>query len=94
MCNKNYAFSFGIRSMSPNVIVTDELSGEEDWLGVRNVINSGVKVIASIHGGSIQDIVRKSEFVNNLFDKYVVLKGASTPGMIDSIYNSWLEKII
>ncbi len=46
--SKNYAFSSGIRSLSPDVIVTDELS-QNDYFAIKNAIFSGVKVCASIH---------------------------------------------
>lgn len=70
--NKKYAFSYGIRSLSPHVIITDELSGENDWFCVKNAIFSGVKVIASCHGKDLEEIKSKDYFIK-VFDRYVVL---------------------
>jgi len=52
--DKAYAFEIGVRAMSPNFIVCDELS-ENDVNFVRSCINSGVKLICSAHGSGKQD---------------------------------------
>lgn len=52
--DKAYAFEIGVRAMSPNFIVCDELS-ETDVNFVRSCTNSGVKLICSAHGSGKQD---------------------------------------
>lgn len=86
-CNKSYAFNCGIRSLSPNVIITDELSSSEDWQGIKAVNNSGVKIIASCHGESVFDVVNKQDYINDIFDLYVQLKSQCLPGQISKIYD-------
>ena len=51
-----------IRNLSPEVIVTDELYGEEDKNAIARCIKSGVSVIATMHG------VNPSEKFVELFD--------------------------
>ncbi len=91
-CNKNYAFSYGIRSMAPDVIITDELTSKEDWKAIENAIYSGVKVIASCHGDDVFHVKNKDVFINGLFERYVVLDSENgQAGIIKKIYNGDLS---
>ncbi len=87
-CNKEYAFSYAIRSMSPNVIITDELSEKKDWEAVKNAVNSGVKVIASCHGNSLEQIRKKDFFLCGVFERYIVLDSENgQAGIVKEIYD-------
>ena len=70
--DKNYAFSCGIRSMSPNIIITDELM-ENDWEYAYKATNFGVKIIASIHSDSLESLTAQKFFNKNVFSRYFVL---------------------
>ena len=85
--NKVYAFENGVRSLAPEIIITDELSNESDWLCVKNAVNCGVKIIATIHGDSVFDVKSKKGFEYDLFDKYVVLSNEHV-GQIKNVYDS------
>ncbi len=91
--NKSYAFNYGVRSLSPNVVITDELANEQDWLCAKNVISSGVKIIASCHCDNINNLINKPNFINNIFDYYVVLKANGKFGQVDKIFDSELNII-
>ena len=54
-CDKKTAFSSGIRALRPDVIVTDELYGE-DFAAVRRAVRSGVCVLASAHLADCSDV--------------------------------------
>ena len=84
---KYYAFCYGIRSMSPDLIITDELMTKEDWVCALSVKNSGVNIIASCHGESIENIILKEFFIKDIFDRYVVLDSKKEPGKIYRIYD-------
>lgn len=77
------AISTLIRTMSPRVIVTDELGTKEDIEAVKRAVYSGVSVIASIHGNDIGDI--KSEFPEllNLFDFAIILDRNKTVSCVE-----------
>lgn len=85
--DKLYAFNYGIRSMSPTLIITDELINENDWQCVKNAISSGVKIIASCHCDNLEHLKFKNFFIKDLFDRYVVLKNSENFGQVDKIYN-------
>ena len=59
-----YPRGMGIRSaiytMSPQVIVCDEIMGEEDTKLIASAFGAGVTVCASIHGDSVEGICRNT----------------------------------
>lgn len=83
-CNKAYAFQYGIRSLAPKIIITDELGDKKDWNCVNNAVFCGVKVIASCHGCSIEDVVNKEYFYKNIFERYVILNEKK---VVESVYD-------
>lgn len=96
-CKKDFAFQSGIRSLSPSVIVADELISEEDCNACNFAICSGVSCIASIHGESVLDIKRKpftkELFDNKLFDYFIVLSSKKGVGTIDGVFDKWLKPV-
>lgn len=77
---KEYAFETAIRTMSPQIVVCDELFGEKDYFAVKTLIGSGIKVAATFHSdGVIPDML------NELFYYKVFLSSKPTPGSIKSI---------
>lgn len=59
--NKKSAISGAIRAMKPDLIVTDELYGEEDICAVKYAVDCGICVIASSHL-SDKEMLRKLPF--------------------------------
>jgi stage III sporulation protein AA len=65
-CPKAYAIELLCRTMSPEVIICDEIgSGEQD--AVINAQNTGVHLIASAHGDSIAGL-RRRPFINKMLE--------------------------
>ena len=96
-CTKEFAFKQGIRSMKPDVFVTDEIDIDKDLTSIIDATNSGVKVLATIHSDNISNLKQKRGFdkiINNhLFDRYVVLSDTEGPGTLVSIYDTNLKCI-
>ena len=99
ICNskKKYAFENGIRSLKPDVIITDEINLYSDLDAIENAISSGVKVIATIHASSINDLRLKLEFNEVLekgfFERFLVLGKSNGIGTIEGIFDSNLNCI-
>lgn len=72
--DKLYAFNCSIRSMSPDIVITDELVGEGDWQCVFDAVNSGITIISTCHAASIEEVKNKNFFKKDVFERYVVLK--------------------
>ncbi|MDR1906555.1 MAG: Flp pilus assembly complex ATPase component TadA [Clostridiales bacterium] len=64
-----------IRSMRPDMIVTDELFGKEDVDSVCDIIRAGVCVMASIHAYGLQALENTVfEKVFYVFDYFIILE--------------------
>lgn len=96
-CSKEFAFKNGIRSMRPDVIVTDELDLDKDKNCLLEAINSGVNVVATIHAKDIKQLKQKQGFdfilANKFFSRFVVLTSDEGPGTLTNIYDENLNPI-
>lgn len=77
-----------VRTLSPHVIICDEIGGGEAD-GIIEGLNSGVKVIATAHAGSIDELVRRPQIMklieSGAFEKVAQLSSAQNPGQIRQI---------
>ena len=55
---KSIGMKMLIRSMSPKVIVADEIGREEDIEAINYAVCSGIKGIFTAHGDSIEDVIK------------------------------------
>ncbi len=96
-CSKTFAFKNGIRSMSPDVVITDEIDLKNDLKCILEAINCGVNVVATIHAKDINQLKKKvgfDEIINNkFFSRYVVLTNDEGPGTLSAIYDDRLNCI-
>lgn len=90
-CPKALGMMMLIRTMSPEVIAVDEIGSREDLEAMEYAMNCGCKLIATVHGASMEDI-RQKPVLGRLvkerwFDRYVVLDGGDSPGKVAEIYD-------
>ena len=75
-----------IRSMSPSVVVADEIGNCGDAEAIRYAMCSGVKGIFTAHGNCIEDIKLNPEIGKlmeiNIIERIIVLKNKK----IENIY--------
>lgn len=94
-CSKTFGFKNGIRSMRPDVIITDEIDLDCDLDCIQEAMNSGVSVIATIHAKDIKEIKRKKNFEEIIdkkyFDRFVILTNDEGPGTMTNIYDEKLN---
>lgn len=78
-----------VRTLSPDVIVCDEIGGAAEAGGILDGLNSGVKVVATAHAASIDEAIRRPQIRRLLesgaFEKIARLGGAQKPGEIRQI---------
>jgi stage III sporulation protein AA len=81
-----------LRSMSPQVVITDEISTNEDGAAILKLMHSGVKIICTVHGYSENDLINSEAFGNLirhvLVEKMVVLSARNGPGTIEKIIDT------
>lgn len=74
---KHEAIPWLIRSMSPQMIILDELQGAKDAQAVLDAAYAGVAVCASVHGRSLQEAARRPALAELMarraFGMYAVL---------------------
>lgn len=77
-----------IRTLSPKIIICDEIGGVEDAEAIKKSLNSGVGIIASIHAKSTDEMANSFRIKNILSSgaiKRAVLLD-STPGKIKGMF--------
>ncbi|MCD8012987.1 MAG: stage III sporulation protein AA [Lachnospiraceae bacterium] len=91
-CAKAEGMMMLLRSMSPEVIAVDELGSSRDGEALENVFYSGCRLIATVHGSSVDELKKKPLLKKmqkaRMFDRYVVLGGRDAPGSIREIRGS------
>ena len=97
-CLKSIGITMMIRSMSPNVIITDEIGCEGDRYAVHGALNAGVKIITSAHGFNISELKSRREVLrlmeDKVFERYVVLDNSRGPGTLAEIIDGETMKCV
>jgi stage III sporulation protein AA len=78
---KRHGIETAIRSMSPQMIICDEIGGAEDLAAIEYAGVSGVKIAAAIHAEDIGDIIKKGVDLKR-FDAYAFLPPVHTKGKL------------
>ena len=95
--SKKMGFENGIRSLSPDLIVTDEIGQEEDIDAILYASTCGVKILASTHADSMETFIKKSLFQRlikeKVFKRCVLLSKRNGPGTNEGIYNENFSRI-
>jgi len=90
-CPKSYGIMMAIRSMSPDVIVCDEIGTSKDIKSIIKAMNSGVKLITSVHGYDVEDILQRPVFKeaidNKIFNMAIILSNKKGAGTVEGIYD-------
>lgn len=91
-CPKAKGIMMLLRSMSPDIIATDEIGRNEDVTAIEEAINTGVTIITTVHGSDLDD-VRKRPAIKKLikrgfFDRYIILGTSYGVGSIEAILES------
>lgn len=89
-CPKYIGMEMLVRSMGIKVIATDEIGSKEDISAIKYASLSGVNLIFTMHGKSIEDVFRKEHMdmflKENLFENVIVLSNKRGPGTIEKIH--------
>ncbi len=90
-CLKRDGMIMAIRSLSPEVLICDEIGTEGDIESLNMAFNSGVNIIVTIHGYSIEDIYKRKVFKDllekSILEKVIVLSNRRGPGTVENIYS-------
>ncbi len=96
-CPKDRGMLMMIRAMGPRAAAVDEIGTREDLDAMRYVMNCGCRILATVHGSSVEDLLHKpvlAEMVRDaMFDRYVVLGRIPYPGTVTGIYDEALKEL-
>lgn len=84
-CPKAAGMMMLVRSMSPDIIVTDEIGKKEDYRAMEQALVCGVGILTTIHGTGYEDLIRTpvSAFLQKgLFQRIVYLSSSPSVGTV------------
>lgn len=88
-CPKHEGMMMMIRSMSPDILVVDEIGRKEDCEAIMEAVHAGIKLIMTTHGDSLEEVesrpILKPIMEEKVFERYIVLNRRNGPGTIGTI---------
>jgi stage III sporulation protein AA len=88
-CPKAEGMMMLVRSMSPSVILVDEIGKKEDVDAVMEAIFAGVQLIVTVHGYSLEEVKRRPSlqplFSQGAFQRFIEMSNAPFPGTVVNI---------
>lgn len=97
-CLKSDGIMMAIRSMSPDIIAVDEIGGVKDVEAIHEALRAGIKLIATVHGYSLEELQEKRSmeelFKEKIFERYIILDRSNGVGTIKKIIDGYSFKTI
>ena len=91
-CPKAEGMMMMIRSMSPDVLIVDEIGRKEDSEAIMEAVNAGIKLMMTTHGESLEEVRNrpslKKILEEQIFQRYIVLSRVDGPGTITSVLDA------
>ena len=76
-CPKAEGMMMMIRSMSPEVLVVDEIGRKEDTEAILEAVHAGISLVMTTHGKSYQDLLKRPTLQpileSKVFDRFIEL---------------------
>lgn len=89
LCPKTWGMNMALRSLSPQVLVTDEVGGGEELSAVFDAINAGVSMLCTAHADSITALQNRYFFKEVLrakvFSRFVILSESLGRGTVQAV---------
>ena len=89
--NKETAIQWALRTLSPDIIICDEIGEKCESEQILSGTNSGVKFICTVHGDNLSDIYKKPNInilLNaGIFDKVILLYKKDADYIVKEIRN-------
>ena len=87
-CPKSQGMIMLIRSMSPDLLVTDEIGRQEDCRAIEEALCAGVSLLTSIHGSCYEDLLNSgigSLVRRGVFRRILIMGNRPSVGTVQSI---------
>jgi len=90
-CLKREGLIMAIRSLSPEVLICDEIGTKGDIEALMMAFNSGVNIITTIHGFTIEDLYKRKVFCdlldNEIIERAIILSNRHGVGTIENVHS-------
>jgi stage III sporulation protein AA len=88
-CPKAIGMMMAIRSLSPQVIITDEVGRREDIEAINECLHAGIAIITSIHARNVEEL-RARPLIKTLLDqgafrRGIILSRHPRPGQVEEV---------
>ncbi|CAM3956348.1 stage III sporulation protein AA [Lederbergia lenta] len=97
-CPKAEGMMMMIRSMSPDILIVDEIGRQEDSAAILEAVNAGIKLIMTTHGRNITEVknrpMLKEIFEQSVFERVIGLSREKGPGTVTVITDAEGHPII
>lgn len=94
---KAFGFENGLRSLRPDIVITDEIATADDVAMLQRAVHSGVIVIASVHAADLHEVRSKPDLgcliSQGVFERYVILRVGEHAGEVVGVYNRGLQRL-
>lgn len=91
-CPKAEGMMMMIRSMSPDLLIVDEIGRTEDVEAIYEAVYTGIHLIATVHGYSLADLQRRPTIApliqEKMFHYLIFLSRREGPGTIEKVYDN------
>nr|WP_263325771.1 stage III sporulation protein AA [Neobacillus sp. Marseille-Q6967] len=88
-CPKAEGMMMMIRSMSPDVLIVDEIGRREDAEAIQEAVHAGIKLMMTTHGSTMEEIrnrpTLKGIIDQKIFQRFIILSRNKGPGTVTHI---------
>ena len=95
--DKHSGINIAVRNLSPEIIATDEIGSPEDTSALNEAVRSGVKIIATAHAGSMEDLKRRGVMEmlisDNVFERYIFIARINNTIIPRKVYDGNFSEI-
>jgi stage III sporulation protein AA len=90
-CLKREGLIMAIRSLSPEVLICDEIGTKGDIEALMMAFNSGVNIVTTIHGFTVEDLYKRKVFCdlldNEILERAIILSNRNGVGTIENVFS-------
>ncbi|NPV26206.1 MAG: stage III sporulation protein AA [Firmicutes bacterium] len=91
-CPKAEGMVMVIRSMSPQIIATDEIGRAQDVSAIEDILSAGITLVTTVHGRSLAELEQRpalrSLLGQRIFERYVILSRRRGAGTVEAVIDA------
>ncbi len=97
-CPKAEGMMMLIRSMSPDVLIVDEIGRIEDGQAIQEAVNAGITLVMTTHGSSFDEVKKRpviKDIINlQTIERFVELRRGDEPGRVHEVLNEQGQSLL